>query len=243
MRRLLIVTLLLIIPTAFINQTSAEKARNTHLDWAITMVSQLQPENTSYKHRNGHVKWKGENGTNEFESHTDCSGFMTALLEHSYGFTPEYFEQWLGKRRPLAKTYHEAIINQNGFKIIQSIAEVEPGDIISVRYPDGTRNTGHVLIVAETPRERKASRPKIKGTGQWEIAVIDSSESGHGKTDTRLREDGTFGSGAGKGIIRVYTDRQGQVVGYTWSTLGNSEYYDHTVRPLVIGRLDLPAKR
>jgi hypothetical protein len=243
MKRFFIIILLLIISYTVTTRATAKELNIPHLDRAIKLVKELQPENTSYKQRNGYVKWKGEDGADDYESHTDCSGFVTALLTRSYGFTPESFEQWLGNRRPLAKTYHEAIINQRGFKLIRSIAEVEPGDIIAVRYPGGTVNTGHIMIVSDILRERKASRPKIKGTGQWEIAVIDSSESGHGNTDTRYRENGTYGAGAGEGILRLYTDRKGRITGYTWSTYGNSEYYDQTVRPLVIGRLDLSGKR
>lgn len=60
--------------------------RRTHLDWAKTLVSELRPEDTSYEHKRGYVRWKGESGARAYESHTDCSGFLTALLEHSYGF-------------------------------------------------------------------------------------------------------------------------------------------------------------
>lgn len=243
MKPFFIIILLLAVSHAVTIHATAKELNIPHLDWAITLVKGLQTENTSYKHKNGYVKWKVEDGADDYESHTDCSGFLTALLEKAYGFTPDFFKQWLGRRRPLAKTYHEAIINQHGFKLIHSIADVEPGDIIAVRYPDGTGSTGHIMVVSDIPQERKASGPKIKGTGQWEIAVIDSSESGHGNTDTRHREDGTYGAGAGEGILRLYTDRKGRVAGYTWSTFGNSEYYDQTVRSLVIGRLDLSVKR
>lgn len=242
-RRLLFLFLLIASLPAFINSAYPEPAERTHLDWANALTGQIQPENTTYKHKNGYVRWKGENGAVVYESHTDCSGFLTELLKQAYGFTPEYFKQWLGKRRPHAKQYHEAITTSRGFRNIRTIGDVEPGDIIAVRYPPGAENTGHIMIAAAAPLERKASKPIIEGTVQWEIAVIDSSESGHGKTDSRRRKDGTSGSGAGTGILRIYTDLKGVPAGYTWSVFGNSEYYDQTVRPLVIGRLDFPAKQ
>jgi len=68
--------------------------------------------------------------------------------------------------------------------------------------------------------------------------VNDSSESGHGRTDTRRKSDGTFGSGVGEGIFCLYTNASGEIVGYTWSTFANSDYYDQTMRNLVVGRLD-----
>jgi len=233
---------LLIISLVPLALTTARTSRKSHLDWAKILVKELRPENTSYQHKNGYVRWKGQNGADDYESHTDCSGFINAILEQAYSLTADDFEQWLGKRRPLAITYHTAIINQRGFKRIEVIREVKPGDLIAIKYPDGSDNTGHNMIVAQTPQERKASKPEVEGTMQWEVDVIDSSESGHGKTDTRRKDDGTFGAGVGEGVFRLYTDGKGQIVGYTWSTFANSDYYDQTERQLVIGRLDLPTK-
>lgn len=233
---------LLIISLLFFCGVAVGTKRKSHLDWAKILVKELLAENTSYQHKNGYVKWKGQDGADVYESHTDCSGFINALLERAYGLTSDEFEQWLGKRRPFAITYYTAIVNEQSFKRIELVKDVQPGDIIAIKYPDGSENTGHIMVVAETPRERKPSKPEIEGTTQWEIDVIDSSESGHGKTDTRRRSDGSFGSGVGEGVFRVYTDSKGQMVGYTWSTFANSEYYDQSARQLVIGRLVLQVK-
>src|SRR5690348_2642056 len=105
MKRIFI-TALLIISLALLAQTPAKISRESHLDWAKILVKELHPENTSYQHKSGYVKWKGQNGADDYESHTDCSGFINALLEQAYGLTRDDFEQWLGKRRPLAITYH-----------------------------------------------------------------------------------------------------------------------------------------
>jgi hypothetical protein len=214
-------------------------AQKTHLDWAKILVRELQPANTSYQHKHGYVNWKGNDGKGVYESHTDCSGFLTALLEQAYGFNKDYFMKWLNTGRPLATTYHDAILNQQGFRQIQYLVDVQPGDVIAIKYPPGSENTGHILLVAERPRQRKASQPEIEGTDQWEVTVIDSSQSGHGKTDTRRRDDGAFGAGVGQGICRLYANRKSQITGYTWSTLAKSEYYDQRERHLVIGRLNL----
>lgn len=119
---------------------------------------------------------------------------------------------------------------------------VQPGDVIAIKYPPDAENSGHVMLVAETPRRIKPTRPEVEGTEQWEVTVIDSSRSGHGKTDTRRRDDGTFGSGVGQGVFRVYTNRDGSIAGYTWSTFANSDYYALSDRDLVVGRLDLQYK-
>lgn len=218
-------------------------AQRTPLDWARVLVSGLQPENTSYQHRQGFIKWKGENHSEEYESRTDCSGLLNILLERSYGLTPDDFEKWLGKRRPLAVEYFDAIQQEHDFRLITNEANIRPGDIFAIRYPPGTNeNTGHIMLVAGLPVAHRNSKPEIEGTEQWEVSVIDSSESGHGKTDTRRRSDGTFGQGVGQGILRLYTKTNGEIVGYSWSTLGVSDYYDQTTRQLVVGRLRLPHK-
>lgn len=211
----------------------------THLDWAEILVKELKPEDTSYQHKNGYVRWKGEGGAQAYESHTDCSGFLTVLLEKAYGLTQADFEKWLNTKRPLAVHYHDALVDQRRFRLIESVKDTQPGDIIAIKYPPDAENSGHIMLIAETPQRRRSSHPEREGTEQWEVTVIDASRSGHGKTDTRRTGDGTFGSGVGKGVFRIYVDKHGKPVGYTWSTFSNSEYYDQAARHLAIGRLDL----
>ena len=214
------------------------QSQKNHLDWARLLVRELRPEDTSYQHKHDYVKWKGQDGATAYESHTDCSGFLTALFAQAYGFTPDHFAEWLGTRRPLAVNYHDAIERQRGFTQIRRVDSIRPGDIIAIKYPPDAENSGHILLVAESPERRRSSQPQIDGTEQWEVSVIDSSRSGHGKTDTRHRDDGTFGSGVGQGVFRIYADSGGRIAGYTWSTFANSEYYDQSSRNLLIGRLD-----
>lgn len=234
------VSLLLLSACATTAQRHVEK---TPLEAARALVRELRPEDTSYQHKHGVVKWKGENGADEYESRTDCSGFLNALLERAYGLTPDEFDSWLGKRRPLAVEYFEAIRQQRNFRQITSERDVRPGDVIAIRYPPGTNdNTGHIMLVDDLPVYHKISKPEIEGMDQWEVSVIDSSESGHGRTDTRRQPDGTFGQGVGRGILRLYSKRGGEIVGYTWSTFANSDYYDQKSRQLVIGRLNLPLR-
>ncbi len=235
---------LVMLVLAFSVAGFAQKAgKQTPLDLARILVRELQPENTSYQHKQGYIKWKGEDGADVYESRVDCSGLLNNLLERSYGLTADDFKNWLGKRRPYAEDYYEAIFGQSKFRSITSIGDVRPGDIIAIRYPPGTNeNTGHIMIIAEAPISRKSSKPEVGGTVQWEVSVIDSSESGHGKIDTRHRPDGTFGDGVGQGVFRIYTKPNGEIVGYSWSTFANSDYYDLETRHLVIGRLKPPLK-
>jgi hypothetical protein len=211
----------------------------THLQWAELLIKNLLITNTTYRHEQGSVTWKGWNGARLYESYTDCSGFVSALLEQAYGLTPDDFEQFFGTRRPLAITYYDAVTRQNHFKQISSIYDVQASDFIIIKYPPDNDNSGHIMLVADKPNKYPSSKPLINGTEQWIISVVDSSESGHGNTDTRWEGNGIFHDGLGQGVFRIYTNDAGELVGYAWSTFENSEYYGRKERPLVIGRFEI----
>ena len=93
------------------------------------------------------------------------------------------------------------------------------------------------MLVVAKQRPRKASAPLVEDTEQWEVAVIDESHTGHGKADTRHKEEGGFGAGLGQGVFRVYGHKDTTVAGHSWSTQNQSEYHDQGGRHFVIGRL------
>jgi hypothetical protein len=206
----------------------------THLAVAIDLVQHLSLQNTSYGHGEPQVTWQGK-----CQSHADCSGFVDALLMHCYGYSPNDFKRWFDSHRPSARRYHDAIVKQRGFRRIQHVAEVRPGDILAVKYFKRSDNTGHVMLVAGRPRRIASSRPVVTGADQWEVPVIDSSRSGHGPTDTRHHHgpDGKDHDGLGRGVLRIYSGKQGQVVGFSWSVSRASKFVAPNDEELVIGRL------
>ncbi len=236
MFRKLLLTLTLAVPClAIVGQPSAPK----HLDEAVKLLEDIKPDTTSYRHKDNVVKWKGENGAVAAEAHTDCSGFINSLILHSYPqYTADALKKWLGKPRPTADSYYEAMVAQKGFTRITKIDDIQPGDMIAMKYPPGSGNTGHIVVVRSPPRPRAASAPLVAGTDQWEVSIIDSSMSGHGKTDTRRKDDGTYRNGLGSGILRLYS-KSGIAIGYSWSVLAASEFNDGKTKPMAIGRLDL----
>jgi hypothetical protein len=225
----------------FLNSGLAAQTTPTpkHLADARRLLQDLKPADTSYRHKDTVVKWRGENGATQCECHTDCSGFLDSLIHHSYPqFKADDFKKWFGVKRPLAHHYYNTIVANKGFTSIRTIAAVHPGDIIAIKYPPGNANTGHTLLINGRPTPRKASAPLIDGTQQWELPIIDASTSGHGKSDTRRQADGTFRGGMGAGIFRIYTSSDGALRGYSWSVLSGSEFHDIKNRPVIIGRLD-----
>lgn len=176
------------------------------------------------------------NGTNS-EARTVCATFVTLLLQHSYNWTPTTFSNWMGSNSPNAALYHDTIVAQNGFTRITNIANIQAGDILAVKYFDeGSTNSGHAMVAAGAPVARTATAPLVDGTNQYELLIIDSSKSYHGNADTRFTS-GVAG-GVGRGTLRLYTNANGTIVGYTWSTFSNSIYYTPNVRDLVVGRLN-----
>ena len=158
---------------------------------------------------------------------------------HSYGYDGDQFKKWFDSHRPSARRYHDAIVEQHGFTEIKELSHVRPGDILAVKYLKRKDNTGHIMLVEESPQLMKPKRSQIAGAEQWEVTVIDSSHTGHGPTDTRHAKgkDGKDHDGLGQGVIRLYADKQGKVVGFAWSTLAGSELKLPHEEHLVVGRL------
>jgi hypothetical protein len=232
-----------------------------HLDWAVKMVAGLKIENTSYRHKDLCVQWKGIDGAQEFVSHADCSGFLNELFKRAYGLSDDTFTDWWNTKRPLAKTYHRAILEGKHFQRIEKIQDVEPGDVIAIKYADEDpenegNNTGHTLLVVAKPQSRQATEKIVENTEQWAVAVIDQSCSGHGAADTRHHKadkqtipsrctDGKDAHGLGEGVFRIYSTKQGEVAGYTWSTWKGSHFHAQDGddgRHLVFGRFVLGSK-
>lgn len=159
---------------------AAPVAPAKHLADAMTLVQHLRLENTSYRHGQGQVQWEPV-----CISHADCSGFLGALLMHSYGFSWDDFKKWFGSSRPTARRYHDTIAKRIGFNQVMQVRDIHPGDIIAVKFPPGGSNTGHVMLAVNVPQRISAKEPLVSNTEQWELEVIDSSRSGHGQLDTR----------------------------------------------------------
>jgi len=235
---------LLLLCSGAIAQQRAEMKKSApaepkHLTVARQLVAHLDLANTDYEHGTPSVKF-----TAPCESHADCSGFADALLQHSYGLDKEQFRKIFGSGRPSAKRYHDAIEEENGFKEIKHVGDFQPGDFLAVKYFSRKDNTGHVMLAASSAVRMSPARPIVPGTQQWEVTIIDSSETGHGPTDTRHAKgaDGKDHDGLGEGVLRIYSDADGTVAGFAWSTGSASKFKAPSDEHLVIGRFEVPSK-
>lgn len=225
----LIVTLSLLPATTHTQEPTSQR----HVADAERLVQQLDLSNTNYEHGVGSIAWTGT-----VASHTDCSGFIDQLLMHDDGYTADQFKRWFGIRRPTAATYHDAIASGHGFTRVLTVPDLQLGDVIAIKYLTRHDNTGHIMLVVGQPKRVASSAPSVDGTTQWDIDIIDSSESGHGPTDTRHKRgaDGKDHDGLGRGIFRVYTFANGEIAGFTWSTLKSSHFVTPEAEHLLMGR-------
>jgi hypothetical protein len=212
-------------------------ASQTPYYWANSLVTNILPQDNSYQLGMDLVQWTGQHGATAYRCSTVCSGLLTQVLIQTYNYTSAYFRTWTGSSDPNSARYYNEVITHDHFTQINTVNQVAQGDFIFLKYPTGSGSSGHTMIVAAAPTVRTASTPVVSGTTQYEVSVIDCSESGHGSTDTRYISNGVWHTGVGKGIFRLYVNPSGSIVGYCWSTYSNSTYYTQSVRQLAVGRL------
>ena len=216
----------------------AQPVEPYHLWWAEDLVTHVDPENNSYGTSPSYVRWAGVAGATQYENRSLCTTFVTLLLKQAYGWTDSQIRVWLGSASPNATLYHDNIEQEDGFVRIMKAADIEAGDLLAIEYPAGLSVTGHVATARGEAILREATAPIIANSVQYDVEVVDSSSTGHGPTDTRLKSDGSWQEGAGFGVMRVYADAAGDIIGYTWSTVTASTYYGLATRHLVVGRLE-----
>ena len=147
----------------------------------------------------------------------DCSGFVGYALARA---APNALQPLVAatRARPLAEHFEAFFAApQAPWTRVDRAADLVPGDVIAWLEPPAkhSRNTGHVMIVARAP---VAEQP-----GELVVDVIDSSHSGHGTADARIRD---HRNGLGTGALILLVDpSSGRASGYRWSRSRHSIAY------------------
>ena len=160
---------------------------------------------------------------------TDCSGFITSLFAYANTETTTKFTGWqTGSSIPEAgcndpqgdctvpnplNYYHLSISGENGWFENVSLANLQPGDIISYANTNNNKDSGHVMLVAAVSNSSDNQNSRY-------VVVIDETGSPH-SYDTRnitTLPNGTIeGGGIGMGIAKLATSPEGQLQ-FFWNT-------------------------
>ena len=204
-----------------------------HLQLAREFLANTQPEDNLYVDKGERfVKAPSDEPGAKYVVHTDCTGFVKAMIDRAYGYRPKFSTKFYGNAYSLSDWVDGAARGET-FTLVPSMADVKPGDVIMWKYlvppKYAPTHRGHVMIVSEAPTRVMFSR--LFSTTQWKVRVIDSSGP-HGKDDTRyvpgLSADragdvSSRHSGVGEGSVYIFTNDQGQIVaashGYSKSTI------------------------
>lgn len=189
-------------------------------------MQELRPENNHYGTSPSYVTLGSAETGLPTTARTMCNSFVTAMLSRAYGFNDNFYRLWTGMRSPTAARISEMTRAGRLMQTLPSVNDVRPGDLVVIDYGDPTSSaTGHVAFVEALPVVRyPQSAPLVPDTIQYEVSVIDSARTGHGPTDTRRLPDGSWVPGIGRGVMRLYVNTRGAVVGYAWSTWSSSSY-------------------
>jgi hypothetical protein len=220
--------------------------RPEHLIAAEKIATEIDPSDNAYSYTDPFIKWKGYDGATRYQNRTDCSEFFNLLLRHSYRVSAERLREMTGHDRPTARVWFDAIKagkTASLLEVVPKLTQAKAGDVLFVRYPEGSGDTGHVMVLATKPMAREASKPIVEGTRQWEVAVVDSSKDAHGPKDTRHKGEGKINQGVGRGTLRLYTSEDGTLAGYTWSTSEASKFEPVSKHALVLTRVKEGARQ
>ncbi|MFC5801518.1 LamG domain-containing protein [Streptomyces formicae] len=199
------------------------------------------------------VVWGQPSDPASWVARARCSSFITRVLRQSYPWATEaYFSTHFHDSGPEAADYHDGFKAGAGprFQRIRKVADLRPGDLISVHY-NGTdaNNTGHIVMVRQVKGVFTGSM-NFAGETQYAVEIIDSTSDPHGVyglstygqyPDTRMVSDvpGENFTGVGIGHMMFYaSDATGEFSRYRFSVnTGSSGTYTVAQRPVSAARI------
>jgi hypothetical protein len=199
------------------------------------------------------VTWGEPRHLDGWRVRAQCASFLTAVLARAYAWaTDEFFDRHFQSASPFARDFRrvwaEARIPH--FERINSVAALEPGDLIAIDYRNGQpTNTGHVVMVRQlkAPYTAPGSTLNFPGETQYPVEIVDCTSDPHGEDrlagydaypDTRL-DTGVPDDGAGYGHMMFYgANGGGAFTRYRWSVNSSSaNTFTVAQRPIVAVRV------
>ena len=186
-------------------------ASSPHVDTAKALLAALTPATNIYATPPS-IVWPEAGVT--ASATTQCSSLFTLVFSRTYGFTETALKILLGSKMPDAARYYDAA-GRPWFPFVQDVSQLREGDCLLTKVvaPAAGQPTGHCAWILGAPRPAPyPQRAVIPDTDQWLVDVFDSSAEGHGALDPRASV-----GGIGTGVMRLYCDAAGKIVGYAWS--------------------------
>jgi hypothetical protein len=194
-----------------------------HVALAQQMVSEILPANNSYTNGKPTVRFAGIDGATTMYNASDCSSFVTQLLQASYDISDATFTSWTGEADPEAEDYYAAAIENRGFIAYNSVHSIEAGDLFIIKYTGAQKDTGHMVVITAAPTYVGVSeRTGVEGYQVYTLPILDVTGSPHGSSDSRYA---TAQDGIGTGYMRLYTDSAGNLITYQWNDYPNGVIY------------------
>lgn len=218
--------------------------RPVHLKFAEKVLKNIDPYENQYASKPSKLELIIEEGLMIAKARTVCATFITNILQNSYLLEKQDMIAWTGSSSPNSEAYYNLINFENGFKRITNIEDIKPGNFLVYKNPKNSSysSSGHIAIISSVPNEKISTAPVVENALQWEVEVIDSSKSGHGPNDTRKLIEGGFSGGIGKGIMRLFSDYSGNIIGLSWSNYNSSTFKPIDSFPIAIGELLSPTQ-
>src|ERR1700722_277104 len=165
----------------------------------------------------------------------DCNGFVGFVLQSTAPNHLAKVTKETNQPRPRAFEYFTffASLTPNSpgdWKRVDRLEDANRGDIIAWRFPtlEPQKDTGHVVILAETPR--------LAATGDFfMVRIYDSAIEAH-FDDTRKpggNPSPTGATGVGSGILNFKVDGAGRPLAYLFAPPLTAQY---SYRTIAIGR-------
>jgi hypothetical protein len=165
----------------------------------------------------------------------DCNGFVGFVLQSTAPNHLAKVTKESNQPRPRAFEYFTFFAsltpNSSGdWKRVDRLEDANRGDIIAWRFPtlEPHKDTGHVVILAETPR--------LAATGDFfTVRIYDSAIEAH-FDDTRKpggNPSPTGATGVGSGILNFKVDGAGRPLAYLFAPPLTAQY---SYRTIAIGR-------
>jgi hypothetical protein len=214
--------------TLTVTESAPASTVPTHVALAQQMVSEILPADNSYTNGRPTVRFTGINGATMMYNASDCSSFVTQLLQAAYNFSNAMFTSWTGEADPEAEDYYAAAEANRGFIAFKNVHSIASGDLFIIKYTGSQKDTGHMVVITGPPTYVGiSSRPGVEGYQVYSLPVLDVTASPHGSSDSRYATDQ---DGIGAGYMRLYTDSDGNLITYQWNNYSNGAIYSTTDR-------------